>query len=240
MTNYVYTTGVHNLVAPRKVVPHVLQIVQPASVVDIGCGTGTWLKVFEEHGVTDLFGVDGSVVTPDQLHIPPTKFQTKDISKPIDLGRKFDLAVCLEVGEHLPGEFADILVDTLIRHSDMILFSAAIPGQGGQDHINEQWPEYWKEKFSRRGYYFHDVVRPRIWNDKDVDSWYKQNIFLVSKNEANSNGMLSVVHPEVFSSIIRNHEEYKQSLVDGKQGLNISAKIFFQAILFKLKNLIRF
>jgi SAM-dependent methyltransferase len=198
MTNYVYTTGVHNLSAPREVVPIALQFVQPKSVLDIGCGTGTWLKVFEENGVSDYLGIDGSVVPDDQLHITPAKFQTKDLSKPIDLGRRFDLVVCLEVAEHLPAQFADTLVNTLTKHADAILFSAAIPGQGGQDHVNEQWPEYWQKKFETRGYYFHDVIRPRIWNNPAVESWYKQNIFLINKTKSDNSAMLSVVHPRSF------------------------------------------
>jgi len=237
MTNYVYTAGVHNLSAPREVVPIALQFVQPRSVLDIGCGTGTWLKVFEENGVSDYLGIDGSVVPVDQLHISPSKFQTKDLSKPFDFGRQFDLIVCLEVAEHLPSQFADTLVDMLTAHGDAILFSAAIPGQGGQDHLNEQWPEYWQRKFEVKGYYFHDVIRPRIWNNPIVESWYKQNIFLVNRTPSHNSPMLSVVHPEVFAAINRNRQEYEQSLQTGKQGLKLSTKIFVQALLFKIRNL---
>jgi SAM-dependent methyltransferase len=236
MINYLYTTSIHNLRAPREVIPILLEYFRPKSVLDIGCGTGTWLKVFEELDISDYMGIDGSAVSLEQLHIPKEKFKIADLSKPIDLGRRFDLVVCLEVAEHLSDLFADTLVNTLVKHADTILFSAAIPGQGGQDHVNEQWPSYWKEKFASHGYYFHDVIRPRIWTNKNVDSWYKQNIFLVNrvKNDAS---MLSIVHPEVFTAIVRNRMEYEQSLTSGKQGLKLSAKIFFQAVLYKLSNL---
>jgi len=237
--NYIHEDAVHNMKAPRAVVPIVMDLCRPKSVLDVGCGTGTWLKAFVENGVTDYYGVDGSDVALSKLHILPEKFLKIDLSRPFDLRRKFDLAVCLEVAEHLPENAADGLVASLVNHADTILFSAAIPGQGGQRHLNEQWPEYWEEKFSRRGYYFHDIIRQQIWNNESVDWWYKQNMFIANRTARQKHEMISVVHPEGFKAIHRSHDEMMDSLVQGKQGMKIASKIFFRSLMFKVASLFR-
>jgi SAM-dependent methyltransferase len=224
--------------AAREVVPEVLKLVKPANVADIGCGTGTWLKAFEEHGVSDYVGVDGDYIDPAKLKIPADKFIAQDLSHAFDLKRKFDLVVSLEVAEHISPERADLFIESLIRHSAVILFSAAVPGQGGQMHVNEQWPEYWQKKFERHGYFFHDLIRPLIWNNDNVDLWYRQNIFLIRKDKP-SIPVQSLIHPKLFELKIDNAKEYYQSLIEGKQGLAIGAKIFFNAIKFKIRSLLR-
>jgi SAM-dependent methyltransferase len=235
--NYIHSDIVHNMQAARAVVPIIMDLCRPKSVLDVGCGTGTWLKAFVEKGVTDYFGIDGSDIALTKLNISSDKFLKKDLSLPFDLTRKFDLALCLEVAEHLPEAAADALVASLVAHADTIVFSAAIPGQGGQRHLNEQWPEYWEEKFSRHGYYFHDVIREKIWNNEGIEWWYKQNMFVVNKTARAKHEMISVVHPEVFRTIHSNHEEMLKSLVQGKQGMKIATKIFFRSVLFKLGRL---
>ena len=88
----------------------------------------------------------------------------------------------LEVGEHLSPARADSFVEDLTRLSDVILFSAAIPAQGGTNHVNEQWQSYWAEKFSRRGYVTVDCIRPKIWANSAADICYRQNILLYVKS----------------------------------------------------------
>jgi SAM-dependent methyltransferase len=237
-TSYIHLDRVHNMNAPRAVVPFVMELCHPKSVLDVGCGTGTWLKAFEENGVTDYCGIDGSDTALAKLVISPERFLKCDLSVPFQLARKFDLAVCLEVAEHLPESAADGLVASLVAHADTILFSAAIPGQGGQRHLNEQWPEYWQQKFFGHGYYFHDSIRHRIWNNDSVDCWYKQNTFIVNKTRTLANEMISVVHPEVFDAVNRNHDELLESLIDGKQGMKMASRIFFRSLLFKLGSLL--
>jgi SAM-dependent methyltransferase len=130
----------------RRVVPLVLAAVHASRVVDVGCGEGAWLSVFKEAGCT-VRGVDGDYVDRRRLLIDEDEFVGHDLTEGFDLGR-FDLAVCLEVAEHLEAPFADQLVATLVRHAPVVLFSAAIPGQGGVGHVNEQWPAFWVEKFN--------------------------------------------------------------------------------------------
>jgi hypothetical protein len=225
------------MVAPREVVPIIMNLIKPKSVLDVGSGTGTWLKAFEEAGIQEYCGLDGNYVDRSQMQIPAEKFMATDLNKPWTLGKKYDLVISLEVAEHLPESSADAFVESLVNHGDTILFSAAIPGQGGQGHRNEQWPEYWQRKFSKHGFYFHDVIRPRIWDNEKVNWWYRQNIFLVNRNKENSTQALAKVHPELFKLKVNNALAYKESLTNGKQGIRTSAAIFFNALKFKLKKL---
>ncbi len=237
---YVHTGDIHNTKAAEEVLPVVLDFLQVKSVLDVGCGTGTWLKVFsKKYGVTDFEGIDGAYIDYNQLVIDRVHFKEIDLRNPFDLQRKFDLVLCLEVAEHLPEQSADAIVASLCKHADTILFSAAIPGQGGQNHLNEQWPEYWQQKFLGHGFYFHDVIRPLIWNNEKVERWYKQNMFLVNKQKSNTGSNLSLVHPQQLIKTIHDNELYKKSLLDGKQGLRVSSAIFFNALFFKMKNLFR-
>ncbi len=172
---------VTNLSSARAVVPFVTRLLSPRSVADIGCGRGLWLKAFEEAGVMDSDGYDGAYVEESILAFPQERFHVADLEKPISLKKRYDLAVCLEVAEHLPPSAADTLVGTLTSAAPVVLFSAAIPLQGGSHHINEQWPAYWEEKFRARGYVPVDALRRHIWDNKDVSFFYAQNILIYAK-----------------------------------------------------------
>lgn len=178
------------------------------SVVDVGCGTGSWLSIFSEHGVTDLLGLDGPHVDPTHLEIPADRFKACELEQPLHVGRAFDLALCLEVAEHLSEDRADSLVDELVHLAPLVLFSAAIPFQGGVGHINEQWPSYWAKKFRLHGYSALDFIRPKVWTNPRVAMWYAQNCLLyVSPTALRSNAALGetpespsldLVHPSLF------------------------------------------
>ena len=161
-----------------------MEMVGPRSVVDVGCGLGTWLEAFLERGVETVVGVDGNWVDGDALRIPSADFRRLDLEKPIDLEQTFDLAVSLEVAEHIQPERAAQFVASLARLAPVVLFSAAIPYQGGTHHVNERWPSYWVELFAERDLHALDAVRPRIWNRDDVDYWYCQNTILFATEAA--------------------------------------------------------
>jgi len=179
----------------------------PRSAVDVGCGVGTWLSVLADKGVADVQGVDGPWVERQMLQIPAERFMSQNLSEPVRLQRRFDLAISLEVAEHLPESQAAAFVETLTGLADVVLFSGAIPGQGGTHHVNEQWQNWWAQRFERAGYVTHDVVRPAVWNDNRIPVWYRQNTLLYAKPGALKGGTpagtslpLNVVHPEQFKS----------------------------------------
>ena len=132
--------------AAKEIFPVLFEYIKPASVLDIGCGVGTWLSVLQkDYQISDILGVDGDYVNRDKLYIPPDKFQSHDLKTYFRVPKKFDLAISVEVGEHLPDSSADAFVKSLTDAADVVLFSAALKGQGGTFHINEQYPEYWAD-----------------------------------------------------------------------------------------------
>jgi SAM-dependent methyltransferase len=160
------------------IVPLVYELVKPASVVDIGCGNGAWLAEFARLGATRVLGVDGDYVDRGSLRIDPSQFVATDLSEPWGVQDRFDLAICLEVAEHLPESAAPPFVAGLTALAPVVLFSAAIPFQGGVGHVNERWPEYWADQFAACGYVAADCIRQQIWSDPDVEFWYAQNAIL--------------------------------------------------------------
>ncbi len=198
----------------REIVPLVLPLIQPQRVIDVGCGLGTWLSVLKEHGIDDVWGIDGEWVNKTMLEIPEDRFLALDLEKPFALDDQFDLVICLEVAEHLSQESADIFIESLTKLGSVILFSAAIPFQGGDNHLNEQWPEYWVRYFSDRDYLVVDCIRKKIWYSENVDWWYSQNILIFVKADHlrdypllikefdgnNYASQLSIVHPKKYGS----------------------------------------
>jgi SAM-dependent methyltransferase len=190
----------------RVAVPIIKSLVDPRSVLDVGCGIGTWATEWIASGVADTVGVDGDYVDRRILQLPEGHFVSHDLSTPLDLARKFDLVTCLEVAEHLPASAASTLVDSLVRHSDVVVFSAAVPGQGGMEHVNEQWPSYWAAHFASAGYRPFDLLRGALWDCKEVEYWYKQNSLIFATDKAAKrlkltvvDSPLDIVHPELLT-----------------------------------------
>jgi len=193
----------------RRVLPIVMRMLSPTSphsAIDIGCGVGTWLSVFGELGVARYLGVDGAYVDQSKLLINREQFISHDLSKPLKMGETFDLAISLEVAEHLPAESAGTFIESLTELAPVVLFSAAIPYQGGDHHVNEQWPEYWVALFADRNYVAFDCIRSQVWDDPTVAYYYAQNSFVfvdrskidnypALKSQSVAAGSLSRVHP---------------------------------------------
>jgi SAM-dependent methyltransferase len=158
-------------------VPLVLSLLDVKSVLDVGCGRGAWLRTWSEYCV-DVTGVDGEYVDSDDLLIEKGRFVPHDLRQPFNLGKRFSLVQCLEVAEHLPEGYAEQLVASLCRHGDVVLFSAAVPGQGGENHINEQPYAYWRCKFTQQGFRMFDPFRSKLSRSRGVENWYKYNVFL--------------------------------------------------------------
>jgi hypothetical protein len=150
---------------------------------------------------------------------PSIKFSNADLETDINDPGNFDLTICVEVAEHLTAGRARRIVETLCSAADVIVFSAAIPLQGGTHHINEQFQSFWAQHFDACGYERCDYFRPRIWLRTDVEPWYRQNLLLyvrrshpVLNNMRNASlvpGPLDIVHPEIFTG---NVEYYKRAL----------------------------
>lgn len=167
------------------ILPEVYKLVQFDSILDVGCGTGEWLAIAENQlGIKDFKGLDGDYVDKNQLAIKPENFIPFDLKKPFNLNRKFSLVLSAEVAEHLPVENAEQFIETLCNHGDVILFSAAVPGQGGTYHINEQWQDYWVDIFKKKGFVPIDFMRKKFWYTKGIDWWYKQNMLLFAKSNS--------------------------------------------------------
>ena len=177
------------------ILPIVFHVVRPRSVVDVGCGTGTWLLSARRLGAARTLGIDGhwveALTANAGLEIRHGHFE-----EPIVLGETFDLALCLEVAEHVSPGRARGLVSDLTRLAPNVLFSAAIPGQGGHLHLNEQWQSYWAGLFAEEGFGARDIVRPQVRWRRGVEFWYRQNAILYSRGAPIvPPAQLDLVHP---------------------------------------------
>lgn len=159
----------------RFVLPLARDAARPASVVDVGCGEGAWLDEWRRLGVGDVSGVDGDYVSRERLLIPAERFIPADLSRGFAAARRFDLAQSLEVAEHLPPTSSETFIDSLCGLSDVVLFSAAQPGQGGEGHVNERALSVWAHAFARRGYDAYDAIRPALERESRVSPWYRFN-----------------------------------------------------------------
>jgi cyclopropane fatty-acyl-phospholipid synthase-like methyltransferase len=215
----------------RKVLPVAMEVQRCRSIIDVGCGTGAWLAAAAESGVADVIGVDGGYVNLDQLEIPRERFVAADLSTltfaalraaPAVGDRRFDMAMSLEVAEHLPEAAAAGFVALLTSLSDVVLFSAAIPFQGGTAHLNEQFPSWWARHFASRGFMALDIVRDRVWDDASVEWWYRQNVMLFV---ASHHPAASLARPSV--TLDRIHPVHYRRLVDwGLQGAASSGRLW--------------
>jgi hypothetical protein len=191
----------------REVLTTIHRVLEPKSVVDVGCGIGTWLSVWMDLGVKNFVGIDGSYVSANDLLIPPDRFHSMDLAAPDNsMNVQFDLVQSLEVAEHLPESSAERFVSFLCSLGPVVLFSAAIPYQGGVGHVNEQWPEYWADLFREKGFEAIDAMRPLLWNNPNVAHYYAQNALIFVRSDQNNtlqrfralrdrSAPLSLVHP---------------------------------------------
>jgi len=197
-----------SLSAAQVVLPLLFDNWRPRSLVDIGCGLGAWCATASELGVANCFGFDGSYVDPERLLIPRAAFKAHDLEVTLPLHIEADMAICVEVAEHLSAGRAEGLVVDLCRIAPLVLFSGAVPFQGGSGHVNENWPEYWAALFAKSGFLPFDCIRDRIWGDARMPWWYRQNLLVFAQPhmarivpalgapvEASA---LSRIHPELF------------------------------------------
>lgn len=181
----------------QVIVPLIGGLLDIGSVLDVGCGHGVWLREWRNRGVADTVGADGAYIDDSRLHIPVERFVKCDLSQPFALQRRFDLVESLEVGEHIADAHADTFVTSLAAHGDVILFSAAVPGQGGEFHVNEQPYAYWRDKFAARGFRTFDWLRPRIRRMAAVEPWYRYNTLLFARDAALDRAPAGLLETEI-------------------------------------------
>jgi hypothetical protein len=170
-----------SLRAAETIVPLVLELTGPVrSVVDVGGGTGGWLREFGRAGVARLALIDSAAVDPHLL-IPRECFHPADLERPLPALGRFDLATSVECAEHVSASRAKALVEWLTSTADIVLFSAAVPGQGGKNHINEQPVDFWSSLFRSCAFVRRDILRHRILGDRSIPYWYRQNLFFYVK-----------------------------------------------------------
>ncbi len=228
----------------EAILTHVLDLIPGiGSAVDVGCGTGVWLSILKERGVETIQGYDGEwVLRAGALQIPRECFQPVDLNEPWDVGRRYDLAISVEVAEHLQPASSAAFVHSLTRLSDVVLFSAAVPGQGGDHHINERWPTYWAELFGSEGYEVVDVLRGMIWDDARIGYWYRQNLLLFL-NRATKADLIAALRRRIRPPMCLIHPElyaFKNRFVlFDIMDADISAKQAFKLFLSRTKRAIR-
>ena len=197
------------------------------SVIDIGCGVGTWLNAAQQLGAQTIVGIEGHWLEKDFAVVDKRFIQTQDLENRIQIESKFDLAITLEVAEHLSERRADSFIDDLCALSDLVLFSAAIPNQGGKNHVNEQWQSYWAQRFEQRGYHVYDIVRWKIWSRSDIAAWYRQNAIVYCRADSAADKAmqsvspscadvqkLDVMHPALFSRRAKTRWRTKDKIRD--------------------------
>jgi SAM-dependent methyltransferase len=200
-----------NAASAGRILDIVMDYYRPTSVLDVGCGIGTWLKVARSRGISDIRGIEGFWLDKSKLRVEPGLVEVVDLEKNFNLGRRFDLVISLEVAEHLSESAADHFIESLTAHAPLVSFSAAIPYQGGDHHVNEQFLPYWVERFSRFNFRPVDVIRGKIWNEPTILWWLRQNAVLFVEQQLLAHNQrlcraaeesaaypLSLVHPEVY------------------------------------------
>lgn len=189
----------------------VYEITAFQTIVDYGCGMGTWGKAAESLGVSHYVGIDQNPYDATYMLIDSCNYMNQDLQEPIDLNSRFDLSICVEVAEHISKGKVDILLDNVCQSSQVVLFSAALVGQGGTGHINEQPCSYWNKKFSVRGYVPVDCIRPAFWNHEQIEIWYRNNCMLYMTPEALNQFQTSIpfasppadiIHPQMLERIL--------------------------------------
>lgn len=190
----------HTLYAARRIIRALPRELSVSRLADIGCGTGTFLAAGLELGAREVFGIEGDWVTPAMLDDKRIAFEPRDLEEAF-AGPRVDLAMSLEVAEHLSPARAEGFVKDLVAMAPAVLFSAAIPGQGGVGHVNEQWQSFWAGLFAAQGYRAYDVVRPRIWTDEAVPAWYRQNTILYLRPETGDALDLSPTDPPLLDKV---------------------------------------
>ena len=214
----------------------------PDSMLDIGCGVGTWMAAALNLGCSKVHGLEGTVEAQDKLYVPRECISGIDLEGEWTVSGKYDLIVSMEVAEHLTEKAANRLMDNACHATDKILFSAAIPGQPGQNHISCKWQSDWEAAFNNHSFQCHDFIRWAVWNDENVEPWYRQNAFLARRTSAKiETGCIpNVIHPEVAkymdaSLCAQTIAAVEKTIREGGRRVTWYPSVFFRGMLCKVR-----
>lgn len=236
MGKFKYSEKLFNNRSAQIVLEHCFSLFgAPGSFLDIGCGIGNWTHVAKELGVKEVLGIDNATIVGNTLQIDEKEYKSVNLNEPFELNRQYDMAISLEVGEHIKEDASEAFVSSICHHTDLVIFSAALPGQTGYRHINEQWPQFWVELFKENGFSCIDILRDYFWDDPRIHPWYRQNIFIYTKREeliekyGKTNNPHVKIHPDIF---VNNMAQAVQRIEFPK--LNFSLKLLARALMLKI------
>lgn len=213
----------HSDASAPPIVEFLVEALEVSTVVDVGCGPGSWLRQFEQRGCRSV-GIDGPHVTP-YFEGDRRNLLVADLATSLPVKGRFDLAICLEVAEHLPPDRTETLVADLVALAPAVLFSAAIPRQPGVGHVNMRWQSDWRGLFEQFGYLAHDAIRAEFWTDPQIAWWYKQNVVLYTKDvyphlhPCRTSQPFDIVHPDLWLQAPGQSAGIRQSLRDLRSAL---------------------
>jgi hypothetical protein len=238
--DYDHSHNLHGTSGPRAAIPILFGESIPASLLDVGCGVGTWLRAAIDFGIPECLGVEGVDVPVNELLVPRESVKQQDLTRSWSLNKQFDAVLCFEVAEHLDSSSAGVLIGCLVKHSDWIYFSAACPGQAGQHHVNCQWPAYWQKLFNEQGYVCSDDIRWRLWENPVLEPWYRQNIFCARRDSANAGTeprIRAVIHPQMIDSVFEQErfQAHVAQIEDGIMRTTWYAKALVSAVAGKVR-----
>jgi SAM-dependent methyltransferase len=216
----------------NEIAPIIYDMFHPTSVLDVGCGLGEWLAAFKHLGVQNILGIDFGEVSSNQRYISPCEFKKNNLETPFLLSDKYDITLCLEVAEHLSKDFSTQLVENLTKSSNIIVFSAAVPFQGGVGHLNERPASYWMNIFNAFHFAVLDIIRPQIWDNPNIAFWYKQNILVFTHQDILSSMMDEFSH-------IKTNPIYDIIHLDMVKNLDFQRKVELENIKKQYQNQIK-
>jgi SAM-dependent methyltransferase len=165
----------------------IVRDLHPQRVIDVGCGTGALLEALRAQGC-QVSGLEHSQAALEYCRsrgLDVREFDLEQDSFAAGDQKNWDVVVSMEVAEHLPQAVDERYLELLTSLGPVIVFTAATPGQGGHDHINEQPHEYWLEKFERRGFRrnapLSDSWRNEWQASGQVQDWYCRNIMVLER-----------------------------------------------------------
>lgn len=185
------------------------------TILDVGCGEGWWSEAFLDlNCAVDSVDQEPPLEQAEGVHIDRV-----DLEGEYALRRGYDLALCLEVAEHLTPKAGGEIVRQLTRCAGVVAWSAAIPAQGGHGHLNEQWPDYWETRFAAHGWAFLDPFRDALWGHPEVEPWYQQNLLLAAPSgiATSAGAARALVHPAIYLSRAENAAYWREQALESQR-----------------------